>query len=165
MTEEESRSSDVWYNRMTFAELNKLSDNRVDWLSLINKIYSKLNSTVRVKSNELIILSDLEYYKAITKLVDNTPKRVIANYFGWVVASSYGTLTNQAFRNVYFEFSKVLSGALKDTQLWEDCVSVVASTLEYAVSRLYIETSFTKKDKEVVSHTVTICRKFELTCN
>ena len=83
--------------------------------------------------------------------METTPKRVIANYFGWVAVASYGTLTNQAFRTAAFKFSQVLTGAIKDTQLWEDCVHEVSSILEYAVSRLYIETTFSKKDKEVVS--------------
>ena len=129
-----------------------MTNNSVDWLNLINGVYSKLNSSVRVRSEELVIVSDIEYYKSVLKLIESTPKRVVANYIGWAV-SGLGSFTNQAFREANIEFGQVDSdddSTYKD--LWRDCVDNIESTLQYAISRLYIDTGFTKKDKDVVNY-------------
>ncbi|CAG2168946.1 unnamed protein product [Oppiella nova] len=151
LTQEEKRDSSVWYNRMSFEGFNELTDNRVDWLNITNRIYSKLNSTIRVKSDDIVILQDIKYYKSVTKLLSETPPRVIANYFGWYAVSGLSSWTTSAFRSVTFEFSKVTSGAVKDVELWRYCLNDLSNGLEYAISRLYIDKSFSKKDKQEAS--------------
>ena len=136
---------------MTFKEFNQLTNNTVDWLKIINNVFSKLNSLVRVKSDEPILVGDIEYFKAVTKLMNETPKRVIANHFGWIIAYTFGPHTTQAFRDASFEFSHSGGGEIKERQLWQDCLNIVTMNLRYAVSRLYIDTSFSRKDKDMVS--------------
>ncbi|XP_054152475.1 neprilysin-1-like [Oppia nitens] len=148
LTQEEKRDSSVWYNRMSFEKFITLTDKRVDWLNLINSIYTKINSTIRVTKNDLVIVQDIKYYKAITKLLENTPKKVIANYFGWYAVSGLGSWTTSAFKKINFEFNQLISGAVKDQELWRYCLNDLSNGLEYAISRVYIDKSFTKKDKE-----------------
>lgn len=130
--------------------MNKLTGNSVDWLKFTNKIYQSLNSSQRLTGDELVIVGNFDYYEAIPKLIEKTPKRVIANYLGWVIASSLGPYTVQAFKTATFEFDHVMTGAIKDTELWKDCLDIVASYLEYAASRLYVEKHFSKEDKKQV---------------
>ena len=146
----ESENPSNWYNRMSFEQLNKLSDNTVDWLNLTNKIYVNINSSIRLTSDELVIVGPTAFYKAVPKLVESTPKRVIANYFGYVFFSRYGQFTVNAFKKLNFEFNSRMSGVVKDSELWKDCLDDVQAVIPYAVSRMYLDTSFTKEDKKEV---------------
>lgn len=148
---EKKRDSSIWYNRMTFNAFNQLTDNIVDWLNLTNRIYSKLNSSITVRSDELVIIQDKEYYKGVTELIENTPKRVIANYLGWNTVTGFGSYTNKKFRKAVFEFNRVVSGVEKEMELWDSCVNYLSTTLQYAVSRLYVDKNFSQKDKQEAS--------------
>jgi predicted metalloendopeptidase len=149
---ENRRDANIWYNRMTFKDFNNLTSNRVDWLQLTNGIYKILNSSLRLTSEELIIVSDIPYFNGVTQLLERTTNRVIANYFGWRIAMSFGSYTVEKFREIQFQFSKITSGVQKQPELWRTCVSYVSNSLKYAVSRKYVEENFTTKDKEEVRH-------------
>ena len=146
----DSDDSSDWYNRLSFKQLNNLTGETVDWLKLTNKIYETLNSSLRLTSDEPIIVGNPDFYQAIPDLIESTPKRVIANYFGWVIASSLGPYTVNAFKKAAFEFDHVMTGAVKDTELWKDCLDIVSGYLQYAASRLYVDKSFSKEDKKQV---------------
>jgi predicted metalloendopeptidase len=116
---EDRRDAKVWYNRMSFNDFNNLTSNRVDWLQLTNEIYKKFNFPIRLTSNELVIVSDIPYYKGVTQLLERTTNRVIANYFGWRIAMSFGGYTVEKFREIQFQFNKITSGVQKQSELWK----------------------------------------------
>jgi predicted metalloendopeptidase len=116
---EDRRDAKVWYNRMSFNDFNNLTSNRVDWLQLTNEIYKKFNSPISLTSNELVIVSDIPYYKGVTQLLERTTNRVIANYFGWRIAMSFGGYTVEKFREIQFQFNKITSGVQKQSELWK----------------------------------------------
>jgi predicted metalloendopeptidase len=122
---EDRRDAKVWYNRMSFNDFNNLTSNRVDWLQLTNEIYKKFNFPIRLTSNELVIVSDIPYYKGVTQLLERTTNRVIANYFGWRIAMSFGGYTVEKFREIQFQFNKITSGVQKQSELWSTCTSSV----------------------------------------
>jgi predicted metalloendopeptidase len=137
---------------MSFKDFNNLTSHRVDWLQLTNGIYKTLNSPIRLTSEELVIVSDIPYFRGVTNLIVRTTRRVIANYFSWRIAMSFGSYTVKKFREIEIQFNKVKSGVQKQPDLWRTCVSYVSNSLKYAVSRKYIEENFTTKDKEEVRH-------------
>ena len=147
---EKKRDSSVWYNRMSFEKFNELTSNRVDWLNLTNRIYSKLGSPIKVSANELVIVQDIDYYKGVTQLIAKTPQRVVANYLGWNAVMSMGSFTTKKFKEVVFQFNKVVSGVEKQEEVWQTCVNSLSNTLDYAVSRLYVDKNFSEKDKQEV---------------
>jgi predicted metalloendopeptidase len=135
---------------MSFKDFNNLTSNRVDWLQLTNGIYKALKSPLSLTSEELVIVSDIPYFRGVTNLIARTTRRVIANYIGWRIAMSFGSFTVEKFREIEFQFNKVKSGVQKQPELWKTCVSYVSRALQYAVSRKYVEENFTTKDKEEV---------------
>lgn len=150
LPQEKKRDSSVWYNRMSFQKFNELTAGRVDWLNLTNRIYAKTKSGISVGKDELVIVQDLEYFKQVSKLLEKTPNRTIANYLGWMTVMSLGSYTTKKFREVVFQFNKVVSGVEKEAELWRTCVSRLSDSLQYAVSRLYVDKNFSQKDKEEV---------------
>jgi len=141
---------------MTFNDFKNLTSNKVDWLQLTNRIYEALNSPIRLTAKELVIVSDIPYYKGVIQLLERTTNRVIANYFGWRIAMAFGSYTVEEFRNIEFQFNNVYSGVQKKSELWKTCVTFLSSALQYAVSRKYVEENFTTKDKEEVRKSLII---------
>ncbi len=101
---------------MPFNEFNNLTFNKVDWFKLTNGIYKVLNSTIRLTSKELVIVSHIPYYKGLIKLLKRKTNRVIANYFGW----SFGSYTVEKFREIQFQFNKTTSGIQKTVRIVEN---------------------------------------------
>jgi predicted metalloendopeptidase len=147
---ENRRDAKVWYNKMSFTKFFELTSNKVDWLNLANRIYKAVNSSVQLSPQEFVIVEDIPYYKGVTQLLEKTPKRVIANYLGWMIAMSLGDYTVEKFRKNEFEFQIVNSGVEQQTELWRICATYLETALQYAVSRKYVDENFTKKDKEEV---------------
>jgi predicted metalloendopeptidase len=132
---------------MSISELNKLTNEKFDWINLVNLIYRKLNSSIQVSSSELVIISDPNYFKNFTSLLEKTPKRVVANFIGWIVARYLGYLTNAKFRANQFEFYRVF-GIKKERPLWENCVGFLETNLRYPINRIYIDKAFTIDEKK-----------------
>ncbi len=151
---EDSRDAKVWYNRITFNDFKNLTSDKVDWLQLTNRIYEALNSPIRLTAKQLVIVSDIPYYKGVVQLLERTTNRVIANYFGWRIAMAFGSYTVEEFRNIEFQFKNVYSGVQKKPEFWKTCISYLSNALQYAVSRKYVEENFTKKDKEEVRNSL-----------
>jgi len=115
---------------------------------------TELNETIRMKSDDLVIIQDINYFINVTQLLTTTPKRVIANYFGWDFVRNMGSHTDKRFRDIAFHFTRVISEVERDVELWQSCIRSVSESLPYAVSRLYVGKHFTPNDKQMV------CLKF-----
>lgn len=135
---------------MSFEAFNRLTANRVDWLNLTNKVYSKLGSSISISADELVIVQDIDYFKGVTQLMEKSPQRVVSNYIGWNAVMSLGSFTTKKFKQVVFEFNRVVSGVEKQEETWQTCVNTLSNTLDYAVSRVYVDKNFSEKDKQEV---------------
>ena len=62
-----------------------------------------------------------------------------------------GYFTTNSFRENEFELNKVTQGVKKETEMWKRCSKYLSSTLQYAVSRKFVDVNFSKKDKQEVS--------------
>ena len=127
-----------------------MMDNSVDWLNITNTVYKELNETIRMKSDDLVILQDLYYYRNVTQLLTTTPNRVIANYFGWKLVMNMGSHTTKQFRDISFKFNQLFTGEEKDVELWRSCTATISSQLPYVLSRLYVDQHFTQNDRQEV---------------
>jgi putative endopeptidase len=58
-----------------------------------------------------------------------------------------GKYTNKAFRDIEFQYDKVVSGIEEPKPLWEDCVDTVNNRLLFAVGKLYIDENFSEEGK------------------
>ncbi|XP_054153018.1 neprilysin-1-like [Oppia nitens] len=154
LPQEEKRDPSVWYKRMTFTKLNELTDNKVDWLKLANNIYERLNLPIRVQTDELVIVQDSGYVKGVTELMDKTPAIVVSNYMSWMAVMSFAKYTTKKFRETEFQFKKVTEGIQKLTEQEEMCTQTLLDSIQYAVSRLYVDKNFTPKDKQETANLI-----------
>ena len=57
-----------------------------------------------MKSDDHVIINQMNYYKYVPKLLDETPKHIVANYFGWIIAYELGGFTGSQFKNIYDQY-------------------------------------------------------------
>lgn len=150
--QEDRRDASVWYNRMTLKEFNKLTNNTIDWIELINQSFKALKISNKVDQETLVIVSDIPYYKAVSKLlVHEASQYRILNYLGWVIAENYAGYTSRPLLDALFQYSKVVSGVQKEEAPWKRCYSQANEDFSWAISRLYIEKFIPQGTKEKAS--------------
>ena len=107
--------------RVNFTQFNKLYNHSVDWLELTNNIYEASGSSIKVKGDDNLIITAPNIYKYVPKILDETPKHVVANYFGWMIASQLGDFTGRQFKNISDQYEidkygKILLGEFKNAR-------------------------------------------------
>ena len=120
---------------MTLKELGHLSNNTVDWVEFVNRIYTEINSTVRVSNEEMAYVVVPKFYAVMPQILSQTPNRVIANYLGWAVVNDLYSLYNMSDNQ---------------TNLDNQCLRIIDNTLPAVVTRLYVDSSFSVDDKDKV---------------
>ena len=79
---EERRDATKLYHSMKLKEVvEKTADLGVDWVEHINKILT--TKVAQVDGDERIVVSTPGYLKNLTKILEKTDNRVLANYMLW----------------------------------------------------------------------------------
>lgn len=144
MTNAQRNNLSLVYNPMTIEEL-QLNFPYVNWLEYFN---SFLQNQTQIDQNETVIVVDRNYLRRLGDLLESTPRRTIANYFGWrlVLFASYsmnGILENR--RRQHFRIPPKTSA----TRLTE-CVRKTVYSLPVSVAANYVRKHFDMKSKESV---------------
>ncbi|XP_026279340.1 membrane metallo-endopeptidase-like 1 isoform X1 [Frankliniella occidentalis] len=136
------------YNPRTLAELQAWTgavrpvrpDSEVRWLDVLRGMMA--GTGVLVDPSERIVVRELDFVQKLVSLVDQTPRRVLANYIWWrLVRALSGDLTD-AMRQLAFQFDRTLIGTLEDSPRWKDCVQRASSLLGFAVGYEYVARHF-----------------------
>ena len=53
-----------------------------------------------MKSDDHVIVLSLDHYKYVPKILDETPKHVLANYFSLLIATEFGRYTSRQYKNI-----------------------------------------------------------------
>lgn len=127
----------------TFAEFKVATENRVDWLHLMNRILDNFKSNkMRYTPMSKVDVSNVRYHKLVTQLLGTTPIDVIQNFFGSVLALNYGPVTTQKLRDTIFAFNA-------NPQYYrfpENCTELV-KYWPVALGRIYVDTHFSQHEK------------------
>ncbi|CAG2118605.1 unnamed protein product, partial [Medioppia subpectinata] len=156
---EDMRESQIWYNRMTFNSFNAMTGNRLDWKAITQRLYKKFNSNIALNPKERLVVDDMAYYREVTRLVVNTPPRVIANHLGWLTVKRMAVYTTHRFRQIEFVFNSVAKGVKTWTPLGKHCVDSLNSYLPFAYSRKYVDNYFSDISRQEVKVVVKYVKK------
>ncbi|KAB0797758.1 hypothetical protein PPYR_08751 [Photinus pyralis] len=138
------------YHRISVSELQQKAPN-IPWLEYLNSVLNVTNVTI--EASDLIILQVApSYFSELEKLLNNTPKRVLANYLMWkVVESSIPYLAEKLLNN---------STQYKNSTFrWKKCVSFTLESMPTATSALYVRKHFNENVKQHVMEMVSDIRK------
>jgi len=156
---EERRDASKLYNPMRVSELTSL-DPTTPWLEYINTILT--TDIVQVSGAEIIIVDVPNYITNFSQLIQNTPKRVQANYLMWRAAAASMAYMNEAADKISLKFSKKLTGKSEEPPRWRKCVGAASGSLANAVGSLYVTKYFNEDSKtEALLMVSEIRRQFE----
>jgi len=142
LAREDRRNFTKLYNLYTIKKLKTIAPN-TDWLKYFNGLIG-----VKVDENEEIIVSVPEFVTRIDTMLLNEDKRVISNYMVWrIVLQSVASL-NKSFRDVYFNYQRVINGNNQEPPRWDTCVSRVTEWMGMALSNVYVKHHFDPESKK-----------------
>jgi len=159
---EKRRNATALYNPYTLKQVQEMYP-YIRWVDYINIL---LPSSLSVDENEVIVVSVPSYFESLGKLLEDTPKRVIANYMMWrVTAFSSFFLTNE-LRKRQLVYSTAVSGKQEQEARWKECIDITSGSLSIAVGALYVRKYFRQDSKAAALEMVNGIRKeFELILN
>ncbi|XP_031634008.1 neprilysin-2-like isoform X2 [Contarinia nasturtii] len=159
---EERRNYTALYNPHTLRELQQKYP-YVQWIEYINAL---LPPELSVEENEIIVILVPSYFEKLSQLLQDAPKRQIANYMMWrVTADSTVYLTNE-LRNRKLLYDKVVSGVQEQTARWKECTDITRESLPVAVGALYVRKHFRQESRDIALEMVNgIKKEFEVILN
>ncbi|KAJ9599169.1 hypothetical protein L9F63_010346 [Diploptera punctata] len=152
---EERRNVSKLYNAMTVREM-QTTFHTIPWLTYFNNI---LPEHVQITEEEVIVVSVPSFIKGLETLMEQTPRRVLANYVMSRVAGASVNYLTEELRNRQLEFSTALSGRTERESRWKECIDIVTGGLSIAVGSLYVRKFFKEEAKKNAMEMVEDIRK------
>lgn len=107
----------------------------------------------------MIIVFDVPFFNQLGDLLKSTPKRTIANYIMWRVASASTDYLTQQLRKRQLDYYGVLNGQQTEKPRWKDCLGFVTDYFGIATSALYVRKYFNQDSKAVALDMVNSIRE------
>jgi putative endopeptidase len=133
----EQRDPEANFNKMSVADLQKLSPN-INW----NETFTKMG----IKT-DTINVAQPGYYKALSTLLASQPINVWKEKVKFDYIESKAALLSQTFRDEDFKFSQIFSGEKNQKERWKTIVLDADSRLRDVVGQLYVKKYFTEEAK------------------
>ncbi|XP_058793348.1 neprilysin-2-like isoform X4 [Phymastichus coffea] len=141
---EKRRNVTDLYNPMTIRQLHEKYPS-IPWLDYINNI---LSPSALVDEDEVVIIYAPSYISNLERLLQQTPKRVQANYILWrVVVNSVGYLTDE-IRKRQLAYYTVVSGRTERGSRWKECVKLIRKSFSKAIGAAYVKKYFDEESKK-----------------
>lgn len=141
---------------MTIRQLQSEYPSDIPWQEYFNQI---LSPEIRVELDDRIVVRAPSFLKSVSKLIHNTPKRVLANYGVWRVVQSSTYFMNQRIRDIKAEVNAPLKGTRIQEPRSKQCMDYLSNNLYTAVGALYAREYFDRKSKSNVEELVSALRK------
>jgi predicted metalloendopeptidase len=138
-TSVENRDPVKTYNRIELAALERFAPG-LHW----NHFVADLGLNGRTS---YVNISEPTYFRALGKLVQDTPVSVWRAYFRWSVINYYSPFLSTPFGQEQAAFSRLLSGAASSRPRWLRAVGYVDDRMDDALGRAYSDRYFTAETR------------------
>ncbi len=136
------RDASKTYNPIQLKEL-------YEYLPLIN--WKKIFNSVGLKNINSLVLSDLNYFKSINKILQTESIDYIKSYLKWtIIDGSASSLSMDVDRANWEFYGKVLNGSVSQRELEKRAVQVINSSLGDALGKVYVSDKFTQEAKNIM---------------
>ncbi|KAF2899680.1 hypothetical protein ILUMI_06498, partial [Ignelater luminosus] len=143
LSPEERQDLTKLLNYMTIKELQEKFP-KIPWLNYINGI---LHSEIKLRENDTVLVLVPSYFSSLEKLIENTPKRVLANYAIFrAVQDMISLLPKQMYRHFQTALQS-LQGQSERPARWKHCSMTAHNKLPFLASSLYVQKYFDKDAK------------------
>ncbi|MFN8296397.1 MAG: M13 family metallopeptidase [Chitinophagales bacterium] len=127
------------YNKMSIAELNKLTP-KINW----NDLFASLN----IKTDSVIV-GQPEFFTQLNKLLTTTPITHWKNYLRFHLVSNYADYLNKKVNTEDFRFyGKVIRGRKEQLPRWKRALQWEEAAMGEILGQLYVKDNFSPKTKE-----------------
>ncbi|KAK9500250.1 hypothetical protein O3M35_001543 [Rhynocoris fuscipes] len=140
---EERRDYEKLYNKMSLQEVQQKFPT-IPWKEYFTQI---LGPEITVQEDEPIMVIEPSYITALENILQQTPKRVQANYLMWRTISAIANYMPEKFRQRTLKYHTAISGSKERQARWKECTGIAAGSVNYAVGSLYIKKFFKKESK------------------
>jgi putative endopeptidase len=128
------------YNKMTVADLNKITTN-IAW----NKILPLMG----IAKADSVIVGQPEFYKALGNMIKSYSIADWKTYLKWDLENSFATYLGSDIEKQNFKFySTVLSGVAKQKPRWKRVVEQTDGSLGELIGQVYVDEYLPKGSKE-----------------
>lgn len=154
MPQVEQRNPHAVYHIMTLKQLEQVTPN-FSW----PEYFAALN----VKKIKAINLAMPDFFKAMNKLVQQTPISEWKTYLRWHLLDAYAPFLSQAFVDQNFKMVSALTGAEKLQPRWKRVVATENGALGFAIGEMYVKKYFPpeakREAKQMVENIRLVMRK------
>lgn len=141
---EKRRNATALYNPMTVKDFQHKFP-YTDWVEYFNVILK--DTGIEIDENEVIIVSVPTFMEQLGPLLQNTPKRTMANYVMWRISGFSSFFLTENLRKRQLQYSTALSGKQEQEPRWKECVDITSGSLPISVGALYIRKYFKEDSK------------------
>lgn len=136
----EQRDPYLTYNKVTLAELQKLSP-KIDWKGYFAGL------GIEVPAD--LVIDNPKFYTEISKMLKEIPVEEWNNYYTWNVVNRYASYLSSAFVDKDFDFySRKLSGNNSNKPRWQRVANNVSSSIGEIVGQIFVEQNFPPQAKQ-----------------
>jgi len=160
---EERRQADLLYNPTTVDKLPVYEGLPPSWKDYFQGIFD--GTDIVISDDEKVIVTNFDYLKNVSELVQKTDKRVLANYLNWSIAKSVITYLNEEGRDIRFRFDKAISGIQEKAPRWKKCVnemgfnSLAGGGFGFIAGSMYARKYFKQEAKKLMVDMTNYIRK------
>lgn len=138
MTRLEMRDPYKTYNKLTVADLNKLTPN-INWTNTLTQL--------KVNGQDSVLVNSTNFFKSLDGLLTSTPVADWKTYLQWnILKSSAGNLSSP-FVKASFEFTQAQTGQKIQTPRWQTMSSLTDRTIGELLGQLYVAKYFKPEAK------------------
>lgn len=95
----------------------------VQWMDFVNAL---LPDEVQVDANETIVVTVPVFFDKLSPLLQQTPKRTVANYLLWRAVESTVMYAADELRDRLHEFERAQTGQQEKMPRWQECIDTTS---------------------------------------
>lgn len=154
MTRLEMRDPYKTYNKLTVAELNKLTP-KINWSNTLTQL--------KVTGQDTVLVNSTSFLKTLDGLLTSTPVSDWKTYLEWNILKSAAGNLSSPFVKANFEFTQAQTGQKVQTPRWQTMSSLTDRTIGELLGQLYVAKYFKPEAKARMDEMIENLRKaFEI---
>ncbi|XP_071946178.1 neprilysin-1-like [Antedon mediterranea] len=140
------------YNKKTISELKEMSP-YIEWVPYFNGIFEETELNLDEEMEPLIVCS-IPYVKKIGGLLQQTPKRVVANYLIARFIKDFSLHLGKNEREFRQKYLRVTRGEEKEPSRWRFCIDKTNRFIGGALGYPFIKKYFDEESKRVADEMI-----------
>ncbi|ESO95681.1 hypothetical protein LOTGIDRAFT_214791 [Lottia gigantea] len=152
----ERRDTNKLYHKIAIKSLN-VDSNGFNWIKYLFLAFKNFYNSMSVE--EEIVVYEPGYLKNVIELVNNTPKKTVANYIMMRFVLSNIQYLSEEFRILKHDYNKVMSGAKHDSARWGTCLDHTLHMFPVSGGRMFVDKYFDEEAKKEAKVLITNIRQ------